>query len=475
MVSVALPLPRESTIGRDGAEANTRVVNAYAEALGADQDGKAPFVIYAAPGLTRWDTGTIIGPERGMIALDDSNMVALLGTKLCNITDAGVVTLVGAIGGTGRVTMARNLNGTPQIGIVTSDTQQYYLLQGGTLTQPSEANLPPPNSICYVRGYYVYSISDGRIFASPLDSGTGIDALSFDYANSEPDSNVRVVAHVGFLYIFGKSSLEIWQAAGTVPFPFGPIQQNIALGLLAPFSVTQTERGLIWVDHKGMVRFGRDGGAQRVSTYSVERAIALLSDADKAAIVGHIVTWQGHEYYVMSSPSWTWIFDTYAMRWYQRNSYGSPRWLVNDSVWFAGNYIVSSKDNGRLYKVDTENYSEDSTDYVMEVWCQNAHNFPNGFLVDALDIDIISGVGNNNSSNPADFDPQIMIDYSDDGGKTFSGERTMSLGKVGDFHKLVRTGRWGRVSQKGRIWRFRASAAVLRGIIQATIRGRTSN
>jgi hypothetical protein len=40
---------------------------------------------------------------------------------------------------------------------------------------------------------------------------------------------------------------------------------------------------------------------------------------------------------------------------------------------------------------------------------------------------------------------------------------------------MVRSGRWGRTAQKGRIWRFRASAAVLRGILQASLRARTAN
>jgi hypothetical protein len=49
------------------------------------------------------------------------------------------------------------------------------------------------------------------------------------------------------------------------------------------------------------------------------------------------------------------------------------------------------------------------------------------------------------------------------------------LGKIGEVNRFVRTNRWGRMNNKGRIWRFRASASVLRGIIQANITGRKVN
>jgi hypothetical protein len=473
MVQVPLPLPRESTIGRHGQDANTRIINGYVEIFGQDNDGKSTHAIYTAAGLQRFDTGTISDTERGMIALDENNFIVVLGLSAYNVTSAGVVTRLGGILGTGRVTIARNLNGTPQVGVVTENSI-YYLIQGGAVSVPSEANLPAPNSICYVRGHFVYGISDGRIFASPLDAGTGINALSFDYANSESDDLVRVYASVGYLYVFGTRSLEIWQATGDVPFPFGPIQQNIALGLGAKYSVAETEKGLLWVDHKGIVRYGRDGGAQRVSTHSVERSIGELSAGDRANITGFTYISQGHQYYVLNASTWTWVYDTDANRWYERKTYGQTHWIAADAIWFGGKYIVASNFNGNLFEIDQNSFLDSDTRIVLEVWCQNTHNFPGGVLIDSLDVDILSGVGVS-SGNLAAQDPKIMIDYSDDGGKTFQGERRIAIGKVGQYRQMVRSGRWGRTAQKGRIWRLRAPADVLRGILQASLRVRPCN
>jgi hypothetical protein len=476
--TIPLRLPTEGTIGRDGQEANTRLINAYAELLGEDQDGKVKYTTYPVPGLTRWSTNSFSGAERGLILLDDSDLIAVLGTQIVDFNTSGTGTAVANLTGTDRLTMARNLNATPQIGIVNS-LGQYYYLQGGTLYQPAEANLPAPNSITYLGGYFVFGIGDGtnRIFHTPpLDQATGISALAFGYASSSSDTIVRVYAHAGYLYVFKSKSLEVWQNAGTAPFAFAPVQQYIPLGLAAKFSLAENERGMFWLDQKGVVRYGRDNAALRISTHTVERAIESLSVSDRSNIIGHVLTWQGHECYQISAPSqWTWCYDIAMRRWFQRQSYGNDRWIGNNAINFAGYYIVSNTMNGNLYYLDSSNESEDGAEMVLELWCQNGFDFPNGLITDRLDVDVISGQGLATSSLPDDIDPMIAVDYSDDGGKVFQGERTAALGQTGQYNQMVRLNNWGRSSQKGRIWRFRASPRVMRGILQATLTVRLAN
>jgi hypothetical protein len=478
MRPLPLRLPTESTIGRDGQEANARLINAYPEFQGQDQDGKATFTTYPVPGLTRFNQTAFAGVERGMILLDETDLIAVLGTQVVQFNTAGVATVLPSLPGTGRITMARNLNSTPEIGIVTA-SGQYYYLQGGVLTQPAEANLPTPNSIAYLGGYFVFGIGDGtnRIFHTPpLDTATGISALAFGYAASNADIIVRVYAFSGYLFVFKSKSMEVWQNVGTAPFAFTPVQQFIQLGLGAKFSLADNQSGMFWVDHKGIVRNGRDASAARISTHTIERAIAALSTSDRAAIVGHMVTWEGHECYQISAPSsWTWCFDTGTQRWFQRASFNSARWIGNNAINFAGQYIVSNYTNGNLYTLDTTNYSEDSAEYIMELWCPNSNAFPGGMVIDRLDVDVISGQGVIAAGPPDNVNPMLAIDYSDNGGKTFQGERQVSLGQGGQFSQPVRANNWGRVSHKGRIWRFRASPSVMRGIIQAYVTGRLAN
>jgi len=61
--------------------------------------------------------------------------------------------------------------------------------------------------------------------------------------------------------------------------------------------------------------------------------------------------------------------------------------------------------------------------------------------------------------NAADPDPQIRMDYSDDGSRTFNNEISKSLGKVGEFKQRVRWPRLGRFPLS-RVLRWKCTAPV---------------
>ena len=107
---------------------------------------------------------------------------------------------------------------------------------------------------------------------------------------------------------------------------------------------------------------------------------------------------------------------------------------------------------------------------MLELYCPHVHGYPNSVSADRLDIDISSGVGLV-SGTADDTAPEVQVSFSDDGGNTFRGERTASIGAVGQYKQLIRMNGWGRINPKGRVWRIAASARVLRSVIQATVTG----
>jgi hypothetical protein len=476
---ISVKLPTESIIGIGAQEVSSRIVNGFVEALGQESEGIMPFAIYAAPGLSRWDLGSdgigtvFSGLHRGKIELDATHLICVIGTRVVSFGTRGDATALATLSETTPVSMAINRAATPEIGIVTG-ANLYYTLTGGTLTQRNIANLPAPNSITYTHGYFIYGIADGRFFQSGFEDGTTVNALAFGIANAFADKLVNVYTHFGLLYVFCSKHMEIWQAAGVTPFNFTPAQQYIELGLLAKNSVASIDKGMFWIDHEGMVRFGRDMNAQRVSTHTVERAISALSNTDKAAIYGSISTFFGHQCYVLSSSSWTWVYDIFMQRWYERASFGLARWKANAAILFNNAYIFDSTEDGSLYMLNEAAHDEDGDPLVFEAVCKNVNPFPNGYRVDKLDILVSSGVGRD-VSQPYINTPYITIDYSDNGGKTYTGERTLALGGLGHFDELISTNQWGRMSHKGRVWRIRASPPVVRALISVSMTGRKAN
>lgn len=472
MQDFPLRLPMESTIGRTGQEASCRLVNGYTEALGIDKDGKSQFAVYARPGLNRFSQGSAAATARVMVLLSDTALIAVLGAQITSFNVNGAATILANLAGTDRITAALNENATPQLALVT-DGGTYALLSAGSLSTPS-TSFAAPNSVAFLKGLFIFTTAAGQIFHSALNDGTTFNALAFDYANSEPHALVRGIADAGYYYVFSTGHMEIWQDVGTSPFALTPLQQYIPMGLLAKYSLTKgAANGLLFVDHRGIVRYGRDGGAQRISTHTVERAIEELPDADRANLVGSYFVAQGHEFYVLHAPSqFTWAYDLGAMRWYEWNSAGQNRWIGNDAILFNNHWIVCDYRNGVLYQASADAFGDAGNDFVLELWCPHVHAFRNSIAADMLDIDLASGVGNPAAPDPADVAPQIQIAFSEDGGKLFTGERLVSFGAAGDRRRLIRTGRWGRITPKGRIWKIRASSMVLRALFQAVVRGR---
>lgn len=481
MPPLPLVLPAASTIGRDGQVASARLINGYPEYSG--QDAKSPYSLYGAPGLTRWDHGVLTGAERGMIELSSNELIAVLGNQIVSFDQGANDTFLANLVGSGRVFMALNRASPPQIGIVTS-AGQYYVLAAGVLTLNADPDLPAPNSIDYLRGRFLYGVGTlGRVYASDADNGTSINALAFADINSNSDPVVRVIVNGGYFYAFGTKSLEIWQPDPSLagqPFPFSPVQQDIEYGLTGAHTAAKFEKALIWVDQNFIVRHGRDGGAVRASNHAVERSIGALTQAERALMVGSVHSFQGHETYTLKGANFTWCLDLpfakkagFELAWYERKSYALDHWRVNSSLLFNGKYIMGDESNGRLYYLNPDDFTENANDHVLEIWCPHSHRFPERLIADGIEVDMVSGVGLN-SSTDSDANPEIMIDFSENGGKTFAGERRAVIGRQAEFQQAIRLNKWGRCTKKGRTWRVRASAAVLKAVNSAALWARAT-
>lgn len=470
-MKIPLILPTGSTQGRSGQVANARLVNAYAEPSG--KDGKSSFAVYAAPGLRRWDTGSYAGACRGLIQRDSNSLIAILGNEVVDFDQAGNGTLLGSIVGSERLHLSRNRAATPQITMKT-ESREVYHLAGTSIAKNTDADLPAPESHGYLSGFTLYGILDGRIFASDLEDSSAISAGAFGNSKADDSNLIRVFPDSNYAYVFNEKGTEIWRPNENAPNPdflFSPTQQNLNIGCGAPHSVTSIPgRGIAWVDNENIVRLGQGTSSTRISSHTVEREIERLSDAQRFGIYGYYYTFQGHEIYQLVSALWTWELSLSYGEWFQRETYGRSRFRAQAHELFNGLHIVGNDQDGKLYSIDPDTYADGDDPLVMEIICAHSHNFPEAMTVERLEVDVIGGVGLQTGA-ASDVNPMLMIDYSDDGGETFEGERTVSIGQIGERQIKVNEDQWGYVDNPGRLWRFRVSANVLKGIIGATLYG----
>lgn len=460
---VRIDFGTQSNAGRYGPDTGPRHINAYVEQV---IEGQPNYPIYAAPGLDSYATITGGGKTRGMISTD-SELFTLSGTKFVNFNQAGVMTDIGGIAGSGDVFMARNAADNPQIAIVAEGIR--YIYSAGTLTTLSDTDLPPPIGVTFADQRLIYPIADGRLFWSDIDAADSVDALSFATAEGAPDGLVGAFAHKLDIWLPGTRTTEIWRSTANADDPFQRMSGGfIQHGCSAPHSMKSLGETILWINDKDQVVAATGYAPQVVSNHAVSRDIASV--ADKQQIVGFTYYSGGTGFYVITCDAWTWQLNITTMKWFERQSDQMANWRGRHAAPFGNDWIIGDVADGLLHRSDQETFDENGEPLVWTLRSSPVHAYPNRMCVDRLHLDFVTGVGINSTDEHAS-DPQVGMRYSDDGGKSWSSQLTKTLGADGHHETRVTFDGLGCTGRGGRIWELQVSAPVARGLRYAAIEG----
>lgn len=442
---------------------SARLINCYAESAG--EEGKVPWPIYASDGLEGFAAlAEANGGLRAAIELNGA-FYCVAGTRVYKVTASGVVTLLGSmnISTTAPVFMARNRRSSPDIGIVCDGLM--YFVRADVLAQVTDVDLLSPTSLSFVDGYFVIGTANNTWQIGAIDDATAWDALDYTRADANPDAVVVVSAIQSQAVICGERSIEFHRNTGAADFPFERVT-SVDIGCLAAGSVQSVEQTLAFVGHDRTVRMFGGYEAVRVSTNAVERAIEDL--ADRSIITSCTWVKDGHTFYSISSPSWTWVFDTVTKLWHERQSYGSSKWKVATVTAFDGKLIAGDATEGKLYEMSADFFDESGDPLVSEIVLPPVHQFPNRFIINTAYIDAQVGVGTGVGA-VQDIDPELMLSWSHDGGETFAGERRIKLGQMGKNVTRLKEHRLGMCGQNGVVFKISCSAKVRRALYGLTL------
>ena len=417
-----LQISVKSGVGRSKSVTAERLVNMYAE----QSDGVSSVTLHGTPGLVLDATyGT--GPIRGIRYMAGSRYT-VSGSTLYS----GAGASLGAIGGSGPVSMADN--GT-QLVIVTSGNTGYVYSVSGGLVSITDPDFPGATCVDYLDGYFLFvEPSSGIFFISAINDGTDFDALDFATAESAPDNLVRLFVDHREVWLMGVDTCEIWVNTGNADFPFerspGAINEK---GIRGKFSVTKTDNSLFWVDRDGIVRRAAEGYTPlRISSHAIEYQIAQ-GDLDAATAFSYAQ--EGHEFYVLTVPNaGTFVYDASSTLWHDRESYLEGRWRASGFARNAGVQYVGDFDNGNVYSLSLDTYTENGVEQVAEMVFPPIEFDGQRFSLHSVRLDMESGTGST---------PQVMLQTSKDG-KTWSNESWRDFGAVGAYTKRVV---WRRLGQ----------------------------
>jgi hypothetical protein len=235
MKSVMVPLAVASDRSESVAFSEQRLVNMFPEK--AQFGGKSPFVLLWAPALKPLGPGVGTGPWRGGIVMDGVLYIVSGGT-MYSVNGAGIGISLGAIDGSGYVSMATV--GT-QICVATSAGHGFhYDSSTGTLQQIADVDFFGGTSVCSLDGYFIWSSGGAtptRFQWSALLNGLLYDALDFASAESTATELIRAYLVGSQIFMMKPDRIEIWFDGGLQDSPFERMSSTIIpKGVAAKFS-----------------------------------------------------------------------------------------------------------------------------------------------------------------------------------------------------------------------------------------------
>ncbi len=420
---------------RSGLASNERLVNLYAELT--PPESKSKVALFRTPGATIWKAINNYNPIYGMKVMGDF-LYVVCGLDVYQINSSKTATLLGTMDSSPARVMITE-NGLQLTFLTESGIAYYYDVGSTTFAQITDGDFELSNAVTTIDGYTVSVEQESQTFqiSSNLDTTTWA-ALDFAQAQAESDNLVTVLNYNRQLILMGSRSTEIWYDTGNNTFPFQPVDGVLLKsGTTAKYSAVADLTGVYWLGQDKIIYQATNYAHNRISTYGIEKLIESFDVIDDA--FSFVYVQEGHRFLVITFPTEnrTIVYDITTGLWHERSSVNpnmvqqtNNAWLANCYENFAELQLVGDANTGTIYQLDLDNYQENGTPILWEII--SATQFDNykrdsvGRFV--LWMDTGTGIVNGQGS-----DPQIMLQTSKDGGKTWSTEQWQPLGAMGEY------------------------------------------
>jgi hypothetical protein len=404
-------------------------------------------------GLTAF--ATLSGEFRGDL---DYNGVYLTvnSTVLSSVASDGTVTAItGSIAGNGRLSIAKN----DDYVVFVNNLGEGYYYDGSTVTKITDGDFLSASTVVFIDGYFLFTTTDGtKFFVSGLNDPSAYDALDRSTAELRPDPIVAAYVYNNLLHIAGTETTEKYNNIGGVSFPFQRINQAAnSVGCYSKFTPIEVGNSYAFIGggkNEGAQVYLLSGGQpQVISTPAIDTQLQLFNDAELANAFSFVFEDRGQHIigFTFSSDritDRTFCFNMSSGEWFEFKS-GTSKWRAKSVTRVYNKFLCGDDSNQVGYLTDTH------TDYGDTIFREKASQpflarEGDEYRIGLLEAWFQAGTGD------ATTNPQIMMDFSDDLGKTWSNETWRGLGKVGEYGKRTQWRKQGLVT-RNRVYRFKAS------------------
>ena len=418
-----------------------RCINLYPEMdeMHTGNEGEVASLI-GTPGLSPLQTlGTYAC--RCLFTASNGVLYACYGNTVYSVTSLWAFTTIGTINSfTGPVSMADN-------GIVmylVDGTDGWYSTLGSTsLTQQTSPGWMGADFVTYQDGYFIFNVPGTNQFYVTDLLATTINALNFASKETNPDNIVGILSDNRNLWLFGSQTTEVWYDAGNpTGSPFSIVQGGyIEVGCAAAFSVAKINNMIFFLGQdprgKGIVYAISGYQPQRVSTHAVE--LAIQSYGDLSDSTAYCYQENGHNFYVLNVPNanTTWVYDMVTGLWHERvytNNGIFQRHLGQCHAFAYGAHVIGDYQTGNFYQMSSTYYLDNGKQITRQRISPHIAKDMNRIFYSTFQLEVEPGTGLDGLGwlgTGEGTNPQAMLQFSDDGGHTWSNERWAAIGQIG--------------------------------------------
>lgn len=453
-------------------------------------------VLHNVPGHTQANR---IGTSVRDLFYQDGRCFGLSNLGLHELFSDGTSVLLGATANDGaKGQIVSNGRQGHQVIVRSAGKAYVYDTIAATVTQITDVNFPAScRAIEFIEGYLVYLDNDtGQMGVSSL-----FDAMTYDGTQvairSQTSDKVIDIRELDDMWVFGTQTIDVWRHTGRGLFPFDPIEgSRIKRGLRAPATVVRIAGGFAFLgdgENGGVAVYKTEGyNAIRISTPAIDHRLGIYRYVPAAggltqqiAIIHDAEAYgyeeAGHVFYVLCLPKLKtcYVYDFTTQLWHERNRWvqgevidpGEARWEAHPGIchaWCFDQHWIGDRSDGRVYFQSLDQYD---FGFYQRRWLRRAPHIGDGWrstFHHRLQIDMETGLA---AGFGTGSDPQAMMRYSDDFGKTWSNERWASMGLRGDYGVSVEWRRLG-MARGGRVYEVSGTAGFRTVIADAYIDAR---
>lgn len=421
------------------------------------QGAKSPVAVIRSPGIESILTFPK-SPIRGA-AEHSGEPYFVAGNSLYKVSGT-TYTDLGTIPGNERVDMFSN---GAQLGILADGDLYVYET---SLAQVTDPGFVGASDVTYLDLFGVF-VDGSNIFinnpaAASFPDLNDFDALDFATAEATPGDIVAIETDHRELFIFKEDNTEIWTNTGNADFTFQPVgNAYMELGCIAKDSVAKADNTVFWLANDMTVRRADGYTPIRVSTHAIENEITKMTTRSDAYAFSY--PFNGHLFYTLTFPTEnrTFEFDITTGLWHERESDGNE--------WRAGHYLYSNDihyigdlTTGNLGKLNGQVYTDFGDVHRVSITSPSVSSEGRQIFFKRLHVDFEMGRGLLTGQGD---DPQAMLQWSDDGGRTWSSEYWRSIGQIGEYYRRAVWHRLG--ASRDRVFRLSFSDPTPFTLIQA--------